>query len=151
MQTCASSEKTIATLMYLGSICFKTDPAAMQRPIASASRFPSRSKQSRLLSRRIRFRVRMSRARHTCILPALPGKHRIAILKRPDIPDHSELCFFVAKSNSLLLKDRFMQCGLVGINRSCWFARSLHAKANVRILDKYGRGLCSLAQLYMYR
>jgi hypothetical protein len=39
----------------------KTDPAAMQRPIAAASRFPSRSKQSRLLSRRIRFRVRMPR------------------------------------------------------------------------------------------
>jgi hypothetical protein len=58
--------------------CFETYiviAAAMQHPIAAASRFPSRSEQSRLPSRRIRFRLRMPRTTYVH-LAVFPGRHR---------------------------------------------------------------------------
>lgn len=99
IQTCVDSDKTrsprLDVPMGSGGMY-----SAMQHPIAPASRFPSRSKQSRLLSRRIRFRSRMPRTTYLR-LAVFPGKHRIAYSNQFDTSDHRNIPSFT-KSISLL-------------------------------------------------
>ncbi len=73
------SDKTFLFLRHFVKqlATYITTSAAMQRPIAAESRFPSRSKQSRLLSQRIRFRFRM--ARTTYVRLAVSSRSNAAI------------------------------------------------------------------------
>jgi hypothetical protein len=89
--------------------CFETYiviAAAMQRPIAAASRFPSRSEQSRLPSRCIRFRLRMPRMTYVHLARFSGETPQSGVLKRPDTSGRLRHCFLLESNPSMKITTR---------------------------------------------